>query len=73
MMMYLINRVIKEAIDLFKVICNFGNKGKMLIIWKRDCSCKVPSNPNQSKDREKDNLGFGLEIRCEWGWVVELV
>jgi hypothetical protein len=45
----------------------------MLIIWKRDCSCKVPSNPNQSKDREKDNLGFGLEIRCEWGWVVELV
>jgi hypothetical protein len=56
MMTYLINCVIKEAIDLFKIICNLGNKGKTLILWMRNQGCKVPSSTNQGKDREKRKL-----------------
>ncbi len=56
MMTYLINRVINKAIDLFKIICNFGNKRKTLIIWMRDQGCKVPLSADQGKDREKTKL-----------------
>ncbi len=56
MMTYLINHVIKEAIDLFEIICNLGNKGKKLIIWMRVQDCKVPSSANWGKDREKRKL-----------------
>ena len=56
MMTYLINGVIKEAVDSFVIICNLGNEGKMLIIWMRDGGCKVPLSVSRGRDREKRKL-----------------
>ncbi len=66
MMTYLINCVIKKAIDLFEIICNSGNKWNMLIVRMRDQGCKVPSSTNQGKDRKKRKFWLWS---CDLSWL----
>ncbi len=68
-----IDRIVEEAIDLFKVICYSGHKGKMLMFGMRIEVAKFHRVPTELKTERKDKPNFSLVIRCDLSGFVELV